>query len=154
MSAVLEFMLRVLTSRVYWITWASIIILTLLYLVGYRWRPAVQIQFKQRALLEAVHDNSSRKWDRLISNDYADDWGLTKGDASNGFKELRKQFFFLDLNTSEMSVSVDGDEGQFSAKLEVLGRGTPIGEGIKGIANGLDAPFVFVWRKESKAPWS
>ena len=154
MSSIIDFYLRMLTSRTYWIVSASILVVLLIYLFGYRWRPAVQIQFKQRALLEAVQKNSSSKWGALISENYEDAWGLEKAEAEAGFGELRRHFLFVDLKATDPSVTVDGNVGQVSAMLEVAGRGSPIGEGIKDIVNGLDSPFVFTWQKEGKMPWS
>lgn len=154
MHNIISIIASVLRTRAFYIALVVFVGLVFLYLFGYRWRPSVQAQFKQRALVSAMEDNSSRKWSKLISDDYQDAWDLSKEDAEKGFKELRKQFLFLSVNQNrDIEIAVDGDTVSLSVYLELAGRGSPIGEGIKDLVNGLEAPFVFVWRKEGGAPW-
>lgn len=154
MHKILSIIASILRTRAFYIALIVFVGLLCLYLFGYRWRPAVQAQFKQRALVSAMENNSSKKWSKLISDDYLDAWDLSKEDAQKGFKELRKQFLFLSVKQdSDIEIVVDGDTVSLSVYLEIAGRGSPVGEGIKTLVNDLDAPFVFVWRKEGGAPW-
>ena len=112
----IDFIFRLLGSRAFWIGCAVALALVLLYLFGYRWRPAIQVQFKQRDLVEAIEDRDSEELAELISDSYGDDWGFKKSNVSKGFEDLRRHFLTLDIEASDLKVSVseDGEEARIS----------------------------------------
>jgi hypothetical protein len=150
---VIDSFFRLLSSRAFWIAVACTLILVFAYLFGYRWRPSIAVQFKQRAFLESLEDNSEDELADLVSADYSDSWGLKKPKLTQAFKDLRRHFLFLNFEASDIKVALDGDEARVSAIVKLSGRGSPIAEIIMDRANRVEAPFVFVWRKEGGAPW-
>ena len=130
------------------------LVIWLIYLVGFRWRPETQVRLHTMALLESV---SRAKFDRttnLISEDY-EGLGFNKADTVLMFRELRRFFIFVEIQPQEPDVVTihDRKNGEFAASIRWVGQGQYPAELIVTEANRIKSPFVFRWQKTGAAPW-
>ncbi|MCB1238018.1 MAG: hypothetical protein KDM91_23325 [Verrucomicrobiae bacterium] len=117
------------------------------------WSPARVVARKQAALMTALDKRGDRRMERLIAEDYADDWGLKRGDLVRGFLELGGQFFVFHVAPDgEFEQTVADGRATVSARLTLSGNGSPIAQEIMRVANRLEAPFVFTWEKRGFWP--
>lgn len=108
---------------------------------------------KQASLIDGIERRSPARIERLVAEDYADDWGFSREDAVEAVVDVGSQFLVL-VVTEEDKATVLGDgEATVSAKLIFGGKPVgPVANEVMRRLNGLKEPFVFTWKKESFLP--
>lgn len=126
--------------------------LTLALLMIRHWSPARVIERQQTALIAALERRSAKRLDRLLAEDYRDQWEFDREDAKLAVLDLGSQFFILTLLPRDVFPSIDEDRAKVSLRLEASGNGSPLAHEIIRTANRLKDPFVFHWEKQSAWP--
>lgn len=118
------------------------------------WQPERQVARRFSDLLVAVE---ARKWQHagnLISPEYSDEWGSSKGELLRWSEEGLRQFFWITLTPLDPQFTRETDQVmRVETRLRVDGRGTGLALAAMDRVNDLSAPFIFIWRKESGKPW-
>ena len=128
---------------------------TLLFHLLLVWPSNFQVRDKQEAFITALEEGDHSTIDDLISEHYRDQWEFDKDDAILSLKDVRSRLMSLSLKWKPSSEQIESPvatlEGTLTA--EAVGLYFPAHE-ITDRINGLEAPFVFRWEKESWIPWS
>lgn len=123
-----------------------------IFLFAVEWRPENQVRKHQMALLQAGERGSEGKLGDLISENYSDPWGFNKEQIMLTFKDARRQFIVLQVIPSDVQIQLDGDTATVSSKVEFRGTG-PYAEVLMREINGINSPWIFIWKKEGSMPW-
>lgn len=126
--------------------------LVLLFLMIRHWSPRRVVERQQIALIDALQDHSARKLDRLLADDYLDQWEFDREDAKLAVTDIGSQFIILTLVPEEPDYQIEGKTATVTTRLTASGNGGPLAHEIIRTANKLKAPFVFRWEKKSAFP--
>ncbi len=116
------------------------------------WSPRRVVERQQVALVDALQDRSAKKLDRLLAQDYLDQWEFDREEAKLAVQDFGSQFIILNLVPEESSTSLKDGEATVTARFTVSGNGSPLAHEMIRTANKLKEPFVFHWRKKSAWP--
>ncbi len=134
----------------------ALIITSLALYLGEHWSGETQVRKKHEALISAFESKSAKKFLKLASLDYLDQWGFSGQDAAITISDIGSQFVVLNLEELEEgdpACIVTEKEALVTTQLSARGTASPIGQLIMQEANKLRDPFVFTWRKEGFWPW-
>ncbi|MEM7384411.1 MAG: hypothetical protein AAF514_05645 [Verrucomicrobiota bacterium] len=124
------------------------------YLVVVHWTPERQIRNRQASFLKAV---SSRDWldcQRLMADDYRDQWGFGRDQMIDGLRQVSAHFFVFSVTGEPSDLQVEEAEAILQSKIRMDGSGPGAGTSIPGSINRLKTPFIFTWIKVGEAPWA
>lgn len=113
------------------------------------------VEKKQASLIEGIERRSPARIERLVAEEYSDDWGFSREDAVEAVVDVGSQFLVLVVTEEDKTTVLGEGEAKVSAKL-IFG-GKPVGPAANEVMrrlNGLKEPFVFTWKKESFLPAS
>ena len=132
----------------------SIVSLIVLYNLAFEWPSSIQVPLKQEAFLISLEEGDNGAWDKLLSESYEDQWGFSKSNALVSFQDVRSQFIGLHIEWKPQSTLIDARTGKLTGNMKFDATGLFATDLISSRINSLDAPWVFVWQKESWLPWS
>ncbi|MCB1232837.1 MAG: hypothetical protein KDN19_21510 [Verrucomicrobiae bacterium] len=126
--------------------------LILVLLMVRHWSPSHVIERQQRALINALQDRSPKKLDRLLADNYLDQWEFDREKIKLALQDFGSQFIILTLITEESETTRSDENATIMTRLNVSGNGSPLAHEMIRTANQLKEPFVFYWEKQSAWP--
>jgi hypothetical protein len=123
-----------------------------LYLL-WLWQPERQVRLHTTHFLKNVE---RRNWDKaslFIAANYTDRWGHDKEFVLRDSGEVLRQFLFLTIENKTLACELNGGSAITRTVLKISGSGGPLAELVMRRVNTLREPFVFEWRRQSRAPW-
>lgn len=117
-------------------------------------QPERQVRRHTAALLGAVE---RRNWDRfgsMLADTYSDRWGHDKTNVIENLDRVFSQFIFLTVEHEITALDVGDTRASTTTRVKMSGQGGAVAQFVISKVNGLSEPFVFVWQKQGKYPWS
>lgn len=114
-----------------------------------------QVTKRKEQFRQALQEKNVRKALSMVSHGYRDQWGFSREDVGNAFRDVTSQFLTVQLEFRDEQLTERSGEIDFSARLRLNGQPlTPVGTMMSTQANQHREPFTFTWRKEGWWPWS
>lgn len=120
----------------------------------WHWSAERQVRLAFENLVERIEKRNWGGVARLVSEDYSDEWGLTRETGLRLASDGLRHFMVLEIEPIAPDFEISGDEATVRTAFHVSGHGTGLADVIVGRAAEIDEPFELVWRRESGAPWS
>ncbi len=135
---------------------AVVAVLTVLtFIVVRQLGPAKMVARQQASLIDGIERRNPARIQRLVAEHYGDRWGFSRDDLVETMVDAGSQFLALSVVMEGTSLLIDGKHATINAKLVVGGKPVgPAGMEVTRRINQLNAPFVFVWEKQSFLPSS
>lgn len=111
------------------------------------WSPTRVVERKQAALVAALERRSNKHLDRLLSENYSDQWGFDREDVKLAMGDIGSQFIILNLVPQDPALTVADGIGESVMRFEASGNGSPLAHQIIREINQLETPFLFRWEK-------
>lgn len=142
----------VFSRRALWVA-ISAVAAGLLAWAVFEFQPSRQLH---RTFEKFVTTGERRDWETaasFLASDYRDDWGHDRETGIATASELLGHFFFLEITTNPVKITVNGSRGEVRTRPRLAGNGTAIAQYVMTRANELQQEMTFVWRRESWKPW-
>ncbi|MGQ9838215.1 MAG: hypothetical protein ACUVRV_09685 [Cyanobacteriota bacterium] len=140
-----------------WLRWAVVAFGVGAIGVGAFWQygqPERQVRAHTEQLLQAVEGRNWEQVELLLSEAYADDWGLDKQTALSYSQQVFGQFFRLRIQPQELQVQISQeDKGNATVWFVIEGSGGPLANLTRDQVNALEQPFQFYWQRPGNNPF-
>lgn len=136
------------------VVWVSLAVLIALGILLLRhWAPHRVVERRHAALIAAIERRSAKRLDRLLAESYRDQWDFDRAQASLALSDIGSQFLSLSVTPVGLRIEA-GEPGAFVVRhrVEVRGQGSPLAHEMARLANRLETPFEFHWRRQSRWP--
>jgi hypothetical protein len=133
---------------------SGITALIVFYHMLFEWPAETQVRLKHEAFLVSIEEGDNSAWNTLLYESYEDQWGFSKSNAMVAMQDVRSQFIGLNIIWQPESEVVDSGDGKLAGEMKFEATGFFATDLITSKLNGIDAPWVFEWKKESWLPWS
>lgn len=114
-------------------------------------QPERQVRRAQERLISAIENRDLVALERILADDYRDQWGHNKGIVISHMKEVLRQFLFLTVEHQETSFTFAGNTWVVREKITLKGSGGPLANHAKDEVNRLREPFTITWRQNGGA---
>lgn len=111
-------------------------------------QPERQVRRAEKRLVTALEKRDFDAFQRLLADDYSDQWGHNKTNVVSLATEVFQQFLFLTIQREEMSVDSRDGNWVVSEKMKLQGTGGPLAAHIQAEAAKLTKPFQITWRND------
>ncbi len=102
-------------------------------------------------LISAIENRDLVALERILADDYRDQWGHNKAIVISHMKEVLRQFLFLTVEHQETSLTFAGNTWAVREKITLKGSGGPLANHAKDEVNRLREPFTITWRQNGGA---
>lgn len=115
--------------------------------------PQAQILAAQAKFLKHVEKRDWKKVQAMLTDDYADEYGLDRNTVIEAARQLLGGFFTLELKTELTKIQAVKDLGMVKMKIRVEGNGAGLSQMVMTRANQVQEPWFFHWHKKGRWPW-
>lgn len=102
-----------------------------------------------------IKQGAKRNWveaEKFLAEDYTDQWELDRTEAMQLASELLQGFLYLNIEWETTEVTVNDGIAKVRGIAKMNGSGGGLSTTIINKVNGLQEPWVFTWRKQSRKP--
>ena len=114
-------------------------------------QPERQVRRAQKRLIAALQSRDFAAIERMLANDYRDNWGHNKANVVSRSSDVFRHFLFLSIVAEEKSLQFRGDTWIVREKITLKGTGSPLATHAMDEVNGLTQPFAISWRNDGGA---
>jgi hypothetical protein len=118
------------------------------------WQPEQQARKHSEHLLQAIMDHDWDRFDRMVADDYRDQWGHDRATVLERTKMVAQYARGLRINAIGSNVQVENRTAHWRAYISI--EGDKDNEAIalmKERVNTIKTPFELEWRRNSGKPW-
>jgi hypothetical protein len=118
------------------------------------WQPEAQVRKHSEHLLEAVMDHDWDRFDRMVADEYRDQWGHDRATVLERTKMVAHYARGLQIHAIGSNVQVENRSAKWRAYISI--DGAKDDEGIAMMKERLSTvktPFELEWRRNSGKPW-
>jgi len=134
-------------------TSGAIFALILGIFLAWLWQAEHQIELHTAHLLGKIEAHDFAGIEKTIAADYSDDWGDDRERLLSRLREVLRFARNMKITAIVPTVSAEGRDGKWSARVQVDGDDNEVLSEIKQRVNSLPAPFDLQWRRQSAKPW-
>lgn len=115
--------------------------------------PESQLERAQRKFLEAVEERDWHRIERMLADDYLDDYDFNRETALETARQLLSGFFTLTLETETLSLQATREIGIVKMNIKADGNGTALSQMVLDRVGRVKEPWIFHWHHKGRWPW-